>query len=141
MSAEEFIHSYLSYLARKHGTTEPKIRFGTPAGIGMYSPSDDEIVLHEVIIDMWNVDQENTKKVLKWLIAHEYRHFLTLPYLPKIGEEGVARWFAWRETGMTYGTFWALTDELLVKLGLPPWFGFTVGIQHRLKSWRDLIKR
>jgi hypothetical protein len=78
--------------------------------VAFYNVDVKTIVLDHVFIQFWEVDSVKTEKILKWLVAHEFYHYLVecrrpiniLKQLRGI-EERRASFFAYRETGIKWG--------------------------------------
>lgn len=120
-----FIVAYLDELRAKYGTAPRHLHFAEQDVIA--SQVWSLIYVHPGTADMWLKDEESTKQVLRFIIAHELRHFLTkvgriripLPKGPKWREarkeyeEKAADEFAEQETGISTSRL----DELLRSMG------------------------
>ena len=119
MMSEDFANTYLAELSERYEVKAPDLGFvpGGPAYL-----AGNLILLGSAFKDWWKKDLEKAELVLKYSIAHEFRHYLTfakhIPLLPvkrrmpwqkrlrKAHSELEARKFAWMETGVTH--WWAL---------------------------------
>lgn len=75
----KFIDEYLTVLSQKYDVPKPKWSFGvlfTEATYAEFHPVGKFITFRVRFIDDWDFDEEATKGMLKYIIAHEFYHYL-----------------------------------------------------------------
>lgn len=111
----EYIALVMEELVRKYGTTPKNLGFESLKGIGLACLVFSDIVIDPIVAEEWLVDKEMTRHTLKYVISHEFGHYMMksehvripLPRGPKwkkarraYGEEFADK-FAEKESGTT----------------------------------------
>lgn len=122
----EFIGSVIQSLKEKYGTGPKSIGFARLKPDTLASLIFGDVVVHVVAADMWATDRELTKQALKYVVTHEFGHYMMmsghvkipLPKGPKWVEarrewkETYADEFAERESGMSREEANMVTDAI-----------------------------
>ena len=112
----EYAGSIIHELIQKYRTAPIDLGFASMEKEVLASYIDHSIVLQPIVSEAWIVDEEATRRVLRYVISHEFGHYMAEFTLPeeerKIRGEEFADRFAKRETGMTREEVNKMTDPL-----------------------------
>lgn len=122
----EFVGSIVQDLTRKYSTGPKSLRFVALEVDVLAVFVWGEVMVHTATADMWAADRELTKQALRYILSHEFGHYMMasghvkipLPKGPKWREarsewsENYADEFAERETGMSREELDEITDTI-----------------------------
>ncbi|GAI94225.1 unnamed protein product, partial [marine sediment metagenome] len=112
----EYAGSIIRELIQKYRTAPVDLGFASTEKEVLAIYIDHSIVLQPIVSEAWTVDEEVTRRVLRYVISHEFGHYMAEFTLPeeerKIRGEEFADRFAWRETGVTREEADKMTDTL-----------------------------
>jgi len=73
----EFIASIIKELCKKHNVEKPIVVVvrGLPM---MFSPffGAGKIILNSIVYAFWEIDRESAERILRFVVAHEFKHYL-----------------------------------------------------------------
>ena len=112
----EYATSIIQELIQKYRTAPVDLGFASMEKEILAIYIDHSIVLQPIVSEAWTVDEEVTRSILRYVISHEFGHYMAEFTLPeeerKLRGEEFADRFARQESGMAREEVNKMTDTL-----------------------------